>query len=472
MQALEPGDPRSIGGIRVLARIGAGGMAIVYLGRSAGGRALAVKVMHAELAGQAALRTRFRREVEASRLAGGGYSPAVVSADPLAALPWLATEFLPSVSLRDAIRAYGPLPVGALWPLAAGIAEALFSIHRAGIAHLDLKPANVLLTLDGPRLIDFGIARRISSDDDGPGGAGRAGGDFGLDEPAGSRGFMAPEQLAGRDAGTASDVFSYGATLAYAGTGSADSADSAATIGDDVLRSMVLRCQAPDPGARPTVPELIGHLLSVLPSVPASAGPWLPQAAQAEIERRGYEADNPPLPVPVVEEVDLRLVRRRFLIGAGAVVLAGGLGGGALALASYLNRSPDPSADPRQSSAGKRSSPAHTSSPTPTPTPTPTATPTPTPETRSLEFYLTGDTTLTTLTYTVNGKTETLRNVKLPWRKTVQVPALPQKSTWRTVYHFPPGDVRLRVLVDGFESTSAGEGSTREPGSGDHSGTV
>jgi hypothetical protein len=442
-------------------------MAVVYLGRSAGGRALAVKVMHAEFAGRPEFRERFRREVAASRVAGGGYSPAVVGADPEAAVPWLATEFLPSVSLRDAVRAYGPLPVGALWPLAAGIAEALFAIHRAGIAHLDLKPANVLLTLDGPRLIDFGIARTIS---DG-GSAGGAGG-AGLEAPAGSRGFMAPEQLEGADAGPASDVFSYGATLAYAGTGSAD---SAAAIGDDVLRSMVLRCQAADPGARPTVPELIGHLLSVLSSAPPAGGQWLPQAVQAEIERRGYEADNPPLPVPVMEQVDLRQVRRRFLIGVGAVVLAGGLGGGALALASYLNRDADANAetdaDPRRSSAVKQSSPA-TQTEQPTPTPTATPTPTPTPTTRALEFYVTGDTTLTSLTYTVNGKAETVRNVKLPWRKTIQVPALPRQTTWRVVYHFPPGDVRLRVLADGFESASAGNGASGQNGSGDHSGTV
>lgn len=463
MQALEPGDPRTIGGIRVLARIGAGGMAIVYFGRSAGGRALAVKVMHTELAEQRELRLRFRREVEASRRAGGGYSPAVVAADPLAALPWLATEFLPSVSLRDAVRSYGSLPIGALWPLAAGIAEALFSIHSAGIAHLDLKPANVLLTMDGPRLIDFGIARTISPDDDG-----RDSGATGAppDVPAGSRGFMAPEQLAGSDAGPASDVFSFGATLAYAGTGSSDSADR---IGDEVLRSMVLRCQAPDPAARPTVPELIGHLLSVLSSMPSGRGEWLPQAVQAEIERRQYDAGNPPLPVPV-EDVDLRLVRRRFLIGAGVVVLAGGLGGGAVALASYLNREPDANADAKPGLAATRSSPAHT--PTQPPSPAPTPTPTPTPETRSLEFYITGDTTLTSLTYTVNGKAATLRNVKLPWRKTFEVPALPQQTTWRTVYHFQPGEVRLRVLVDGFESTSAGEGSTKDSSSGDHSGTV
>lgn len=301
MQALEPGDPRSVGGIRVLARISASGPATVYLGRSAGGRALAVKVLSA---GRPEARERFRREVANARLAGG-YTPAVVDADPEAAAPWLATEFVPSVSLQDAVRAYGPLPAEALWPLAAGVAEALFSIHRAGIAHLDLRPSNVLLTVDGPRLIEFGSTHPIA--------------DSG-------------------DAGPAGDVHSYGATLAFAGTGSAE---SAAAIGDDVLRSMVTRCLDPDPGARPTVPELIGHLLSVLPSEPSAllptGGQELPPAVIAEIERRAYEADNPPLPVVLEDPVDLRTLRRRILLGVAAVVLAGGLGGAAVAVVSYLH---------------------------------------------------------------------------------------------------------------------------------------
>lgn len=142
MRALERHDPRTIGRYRVLARISAGGLAIVYFGRSSTGRAVALKAVHAEFAADPAYRDRFRREVAAARAVGGRYSPGIVDADPDAAVPWLAMEFLPSVTLRDA----APLPSPAVWTVAAGLVEALASVHRAGVAHLDLKPANVLLT--------------------------------------------------------------------------------------------------------------------------------------------------------------------------------------------------------------------------------------------------------------------------------------------------------------------------------------
>jgi serine/threonine protein kinase len=169
-------DPRFVGRrYRILARIGSGGMAVVYLGRSRGGRLAAVKVMHAELAREPRPRERFRHEVAATEAAGGTHSPAVLAADPDARVPWLATEFLPAVSLHESVARFGPLPTDAVWRLAAGLAEALAAIHRTGLVHLDVKPANVLLTHDGPRVIDFGIAT----------GARPA-------ERAGSLGFMAP----------------------------------------------------------------------------------------------------------------------------------------------------------------------------------------------------------------------------------------------------------------------------------------
>jgi serine/threonine protein kinase len=177
---LERGDPRAVGSYRILARIGTGGMAVVYLGRSRGGRVVAVKVMHAELAREPEYRDRFRREAAATRAAGGVHSPPFLDADPDADAPWMATAFLPSIPLREAVERFGPLPPASVRRLAAGLAEALAALHRAGIVHLDVKPANVLLTADGPRLIDFGIAAGTL-----PAGS------------AGSWGFMSPEQVAG-----------------------------------------------------------------------------------------------------------------------------------------------------------------------------------------------------------------------------------------------------------------------------------
>ncbi|MCU1681853.1 MAG: serine/threonine protein kinase [Amycolatopsis sp.] len=433
MRGLEPGDPRSVGRYRILARVGAGGMAIVYLGQSVGGRAVAVKVMHTEFAREPAFRDRFRREVWAARTVGGLYSPAVLDADPEAAMPWLATEFLPSVSLRDAIRNFGALPMSSVWPLAVGLAEALASIHRAGIAHLDLKPANVLLTADGPRVIDFGIADEVRT---------------GPVTPAGSRGFMAPEQVTGTGAGPASDVYAFGSTLVYACTGAQQGGES--WVADPALQAMLARCLRPDPTERPTAPELIGYLTSVAPDAVSDTG-WLPPVIAAEIDRQVGEAENPPVarssaPLP------RRLNRRALLIGMGAVVVAGG-GAGVLVLTSG---SP-PSAPP-------------TSSPAPVPVPVATSV-SAAPKSRALEFYLFGTVTLTDVTYTVNGKATTLHNVPLPWRQAVAVAPSPQLASWRIQYHFPPGEVNWRILIDGFETATGQTSSAGDPSQGDDNGT-
>lgn len=214
MQPLEAGDPRTIGPYRLLGRLGSGGMGRVYLGRSAGGRTVAVKIVHPYFASDDEFRARFRREVVAARRVGGEWTAEVLGADPEAAVPWVATAYVAGPSLDRALAAHGPLPERSVRAVGAGLARALVAVHALGLVHRDVKPSNVMLTLDGPRLIDFGIARAT----DGTASLTASG------ASVGSPGYMAPEQILGKGVTGASDVFSLGAVLAFAATGQPPSA--------------------------------------------------------------------------------------------------------------------------------------------------------------------------------------------------------------------------------------------------------
>jgi serine/threonine protein kinase len=202
-------DPDRIGPYVILGRLGAGAMGQVYLGRSAAGRLVAVKTIKVELAEEAGFRTRFAQEVAAARKVSGVFTASVVQADPEADLPWLATAYVPAPSLSRLVQACGPLPTATVRWLAAGCAEALVSIHGVGLVHRDLKPSNVLVAPDGPKVIDFGVARATERME--------------LTAARGAVGtpaYMAPEQARDtRQASVASDVYSLGATLVYAATG-------------------------------------------------------------------------------------------------------------------------------------------------------------------------------------------------------------------------------------------------------------
>ncbi|MFE6621540.1 PQQ-binding-like beta-propeller repeat protein [Streptomyces sp. NPDC057740] len=210
--ALREADPAEVGGYRIEDRLGSGGMGVVYLARSASGRRLAVKVVHAQYADDDEFRTRFRREVAAARQVSGAFTAPVVDADADAPRPWMATLYIPGEDLGTHVRRHGPLPLPQLRELAAGLAEALRDIHRAGMVHRDLKPANVMLAEDGPRVIDFGISRAA---------------EFGPSDVLTQTGrvmgtppYMSPEQFSSpQDVGPAADVFSLGSVLAYAATG-------------------------------------------------------------------------------------------------------------------------------------------------------------------------------------------------------------------------------------------------------------
>ena len=246
MHGLRAGDPERIGGYTLLGRIGSGAMGAVYLALSRGGRPIAVKVVRAELGDDPGFRERFRREVQAVRSVGGFWTAAVVDADPDAAQPWLATEYVPGPSLQEAVCSRGPLPVDAVRHLAAGLAEGLAAIHAAGVVHRDLKPANVLIGANGPRVIDFGISRALA------GSTLTAAGHV-----LGTPGYLSPEQIAGGAVGPASDVYALGGLLVFAATGRGP-------FGDGSASSLLDRARRADPdlsAVRPPLRDLVSACL-------------------------------------------------------------------------------------------------------------------------------------------------------------------------------------------------------------------
>ncbi|MEV4679244.1 serine/threonine-protein kinase [Streptomyces kurssanovii] len=303
MQPLDPGDPRSIGAYRLLGRLGAGGMGRVYLGRSAGGRTVAVKVVHPHFALDDEFRARFRREVEAARQVGGEWTAPVLDAGPDEPVPWVATGYVAGPSLTQAVTDHGPLPVRSVRVLGAGLARALVAVHALGLVHRDVKPSNVLLTLEGPRLIDFGIARAT----DGTASLTSTG------VSVGSPGYMSPEQILGKGVTGAADVFSLGAVLAYAATGTAPfHGDSSAALLykvvheepelgalDGGLRDLVAACLAKEPAARPGPGEIAdGLAVAAGQSSGWLPGPLVEQISRAAVELLHLESLPEPPPAP------------------------------------------------------------------------------------------------------------------------------------------------------------------------------
>ncbi|MFJ4621035.1 bifunctional serine/threonine-protein kinase/ABC transporter substrate-binding protein [Streptomyces sp. NPDC088812] len=396
-EPLQASDPSRIAGYRLLRRLGAGGMGVVYLGRTASGTLAAVKVIRAGSGADAAFRARFAREAELARRVDSPWVVPVVDADADAREPWLATAFVPGPSLAEAVAAHGPLPSRAVRVLGGRLAEALRGVHAAGLVHRDVKSGNALLALDGPRLIDFGIARAV--DDTALTASGLV---------VGTPGFLAPEQARGEDATSAGDVFALGCVLAYAltgtppfGTGSPDALlyravhDAPRLDGvDGALRPVIARCLAKRPGDRPTTEEA-GRLLTKgtaentrdTPAVPTAGTPTAPgtskpttdtptDGARAEATPAGHGASTPAgwLPDPVARMVAARSAeglalpdveptavdeadgqggqggqggppgsdgpggprpgRRRMLLAGGALLLAAGGGAGAVVWAS------------------------------------------------------------------------------------------------------------------------------------------
>ena len=276
VRALQFADPRLIGPYRLVGQLGSGGMGRVFLGMSVGGRPVAVKIIRAELAADPEFRSRFSREVAAARRVNGLFTALVVDADVDAPVPWLATAYVPGLSLAETVKERGPLSARSVLSLAAGLAEGLSAIHAAGVVHGDLKPSNVLLAEDGPRVIDFGISRAAGAAPVTPTGL-----------VVGSPGFMSPEQALGKEIGPLSDVFSLGAVLAFAATGQRPfGTGSPVELLDRVIhgsprletvpaevRLLVLRCLDKDPSQRPTAADLLAEMGAV-----HVATDWLPES--------------------------------------------------------------------------------------------------------------------------------------------------------------------------------------------------
>jgi serine/threonine protein kinase len=302
------GDPRQIGPFRLLGRLGEGGMGRVFLGESPGGRKVAVKVVHPHYASDPGFRGRFTREVAAARQVGGFHTAGVVGADPDADPPWMATAYIPGPSLAQAVAQGGPLDDAGVRRLGAALAEGLAAIHDCGLIHRDLKPGNVILADDGPRIIDFGIAKGAD-----------ATALTGSSAVIGTLRYMSPEQLNGHDLTPHSDVFALGAVLAYAASGhdpfQAPTMPAVITriltgppdldpIAGD-LREVIAGCLAKDPASRPSPADLLARLSRPAPHDPTLVAAPTPAPAPAPVPGAdpvpAASTASAPAPAPVPE---------------------------------------------------------------------------------------------------------------------------------------------------------------------------
>jgi hypothetical protein len=297
VEPLTGDDPREAGGYRLSARLGSGAMGQVYLALTPGGRQVAIKMVRAGFGDDEQFRARFRQEVAAAQQVHGLFTAQVLEAEPDAPRPWLATSYVPGLSLREAITRHGALPPDTVFLLLAGIAEALQAIHAAGIIHRDLKPSNVILAADGPRVIDFGIARGAAAPDL-----------TGSGSWVGSPCFMAPEQARGRRVTPAADVFSLGSLAVYAAAGHPPfGTDSAVAVLNRVLNEppdldgcppdlhpLIERCLAKDPALRPRPQQIVSACRDRASSGLTFGLSWLPARMSTAA------ADSPaPLATPV-----------------------------------------------------------------------------------------------------------------------------------------------------------------------------
>ncbi|MFC9861347.1 MULTISPECIES: serine/threonine-protein kinase [unclassified Streptomyces] len=366
--SLRGGDPAEIGGYPLEARLGSGGMGTVFLARTSSGRPVAIKLIHQQFAADDEFRTRFRQEVAAARRVSGAFTAAVVDAAPEAEQPWMATTYIEGHTLAQRIAMKGPLDGAELRRLAIGLAEALRDIHRVGVVHRDLKPSNVVLSPEGPRVIDFGISRAV--DQETLTMTGRV---------IGTPPFMSPEQLqAPRGVGPRSDVFSLGTLLVYAATGQGPfDADSPYLTAYQVvheepalgavpaaLRAVVEPCLEKEPEGRPSADEL----LVLLRDLPLDLGgtetggvvtgrtrdmitqhhlatPATPTPAAPEPATPAPAAPTPATPTPATPAADTagpgtgstatpigRRLRRRWRPVLAAAVAVAAIGGGVAAV--------------------------------------------------------------------------------------------------------------------------------------------
>jgi hypothetical protein len=354
---LRPEDPTQVSGYRLRARLGAGGMGQVYLSSTPGGRPVALKLIRPDYAEDAEFRRRFAQEVQAAQRVNGVYTAQLLDADPDATTPWLASAYVAGPSLAEAVHDHGPLPLDTVRPLLAAVALSLEAIHSSGVVHRDLKPHNIVLAADGPRVIDFGIARAFDATYI-PVSA----------TPIGTPAFMSPEQANEEQVGPASDVFALGAVAHFAATGRtafgegqvltvlrrvAD-ANADLTGCPPQLRPLVEACLAKDPARRPTTADVV----AACGGVPRFTHGWLPAPVTAGIEARTRQLagllNSPVPPASVVTAGGGR--RRRFAVAAAGLVVAGIVAGAAITSALRDGSSGDgPGTGPQVQGTSSRS---------------------------------------------------------------------------------------------------------------------
>ncbi|MFC8955450.1 serine/threonine-protein kinase [Streptomyces sp. NPDC057101] len=266
MMRLRREDPRIVGSFRLHRRLGAGGMGVVYLGSDRRGQRVALKVIRPDLAEDQEFRSRFAREVSAARRIRGGCTARLVAADLEAERPWFATQYVPGPSLHDRVAEEGALRAADVATIGAALSEGLVAVHEAGVVHRDLKPSNILLSPKGPRIIDFGIAWAT--------GASTL---THVGTAVGSPGFLAPEQVRGAAVTPATDVFSLGATLAYAAMADSPFGHGSSEVMlyrvvheepqlhgvPDALAPLIRACLAKDPEDRPSTLQLSMRLKEI-----------------------------------------------------------------------------------------------------------------------------------------------------------------------------------------------------------------
>jgi serine/threonine protein kinase len=302
---LEPGDPTVLqspsgGSYDVLGRLGAGGQGAVYMGRTPDGEHVAIKLLHSQMNADPQARARFVREVAAAKKVEPFCTARVIEAEVDGDRPYVVSEYIDGLSLHELVAQQGPRPQVELDRLAMGMVVALTAIHEVGIVHRDFKPNNVLLAKDGPRVVDFGIARTVNSQESAVTATGMV---------VGTPGYLAPEQLTGAPLQPAVDIFAFGATMVFAATGQSPfEADSLPVIinrilNDDPdlsvlgqpLRDIIGRCLAKEASARPTAPELLAEMLGNAGVALNSARP-----AQDDLLEQGTRiAAQLPSPPPV-----------------------------------------------------------------------------------------------------------------------------------------------------------------------------
>ncbi|WP_431896122.1 ABC transporter substrate-binding protein [Nonomuraea sp. bgisy101] len=332
MRALRPGDPHMVGAYQVTGFLGEGGQGSVYLGLAPSGEPVAIKMLHARFADDASAVRRFRREAEAARRVAEFCTAKVLEVGALDDQPYIVSEFVDGPSLQRQVAESGPLTGASLVRLAVTTATALAAIHRAGVVHRDFKPSNVLLAADGPRVIDFGIARALDMSQSL------------TTSVVGTPAYMAPEQFHG-DTTPAGDVFSWAGTMAYAATGRGAFGFGSLPVVmhrilalepdlsgvGEPLRELLWASLAKDPAARPTAEQLVRALIGfgsgAQAPVPAPPYPPLPHGvtpATAPRYPHGPPAPLPPARYPVsgaVAEKPGRWPKVLVPIGAAAMTV-------------------------------------------------------------------------------------------------------------------------------------------------------